>query len=343
MKRYGYFMAVLVLLMGIADTTYALDPIPQESGFSGFIRAGAGVLKYKSNMVAGNRLMDLGTDTIHNLTGEPDSETTGMGMLNFDLAYTFAQSRTQVTLGSQLEDIAQMQLGQQLGVKQELPDKSIIMAGFLFSGIPTEVWKDPYMTGTARRETDRDSKGLRIVYDRILGSNFELNYTYRNIEIDDEQSGRALGLTAAQRNRLRRDGDNHWLALSYRFTIERQHVLIPNITYFQNDRDGDAISNDGFDFQITYMFFNDPVTLVLNSRIGRADYDGSNPIYNSTQDDDRFGLDCQVYYKNPFGWKPFGREDFSVFATASYWQTDANIDFYDTQVTVGLVGVMFRF
>nr|WP_321399296.1 DUF2860 family protein [uncultured Desulfobacter sp.] len=343
MKRYAYVMAALVLLISIVDTAYALDPIPAKSGFSGFVRAGGGAIKYKSNMVAGNKLMDAGTETIHSLTGEPDSETTGMAMVNFELAYTFDQTRTQVTLGSQLEDLAQMQLGQQLGVKQELPDKSIIMAGFLFSSIPTEVWKDPYVTGTARQETDRDSKGLRLVYDRILGSNFELSYTYRDIDVDDEQSGRLSGYSTAVCNLLQRDGENHRLELSYRFTMEKQHVLIPRFTYFQNDRDGDAMSNDGFDVQMTYMFFNDPVTLILNGCIGKADYDSANPIYNSTQDDDRFGLDFQIYYKNPFGWKPFGQENFSVFAMASYWQTDANIDFYDTEVAVGLVGVMFRF
>ena len=341
MKRKLCFMALLILFM--ADTVYALDPIPQESGFSGFVRAGAGVLKYKSNMVAGNKLMDVGLDTIDSLTDEPDSETTGMGMVNFELAYTFARTRTQLTLGSQLEDLAQMQLGQQLAIKQELPDKSVIMAGLLFSGIPTEVWKDPYVTNASREETDRDSSGARLVYDRILGSNFEFRYTYRDIEIDDEQSGAALGLSAAQRDLLQRDGTDHWLDLNYRFTFQKRHVLIPSVTYFLNDRDGDAMTNDGIDFQLTYIFINDPFSLVLNGRIGQADYDKANPIYGKTREDDRFGADIQVYYKNPFGWKPFGLDNFSVFAMGSYWSTDANIDFYDTEVSVGLAGVMVRF
>ena len=341
MKRKLCLMVLLVLFM--ADTVCALDPIPQESGFSGFVRAGAGVLKYKSNMVAGNRLMDVGLDTIYSLTDEPDSETTGMGMVNFELAYTFASTRTQLTLGSQLEDLAQMQLGQQLAVKQELPDKSVIMAGLLFSGIPTEVWKDPYVTHTSRQETDRDSSGGRLVYDRILGSNFEVRYTYRSIEIDDERSGAALGLSAAQRNLLKRDGTDHWLDVNYRFTFQKRHVLIPSLTYFSNDRDGDAMTNDGFDVQLTYIFVNDPMTLILNGRIGQAEYDETNPIYGRTQEDDRLGVDIQGYYKNPFGWKPFGLDNFSVFAMGSYWSTDANIDFYDTEVFVGLAGAMVRF
>jgi len=60
--------------------------------------------------------------------------------------------------------------------------------------------------------------------------------------------------------------------------MEDRHRLIPSITYFNNDRDGDAMSNDGFDVQLTYMFLNDPVTVALNGLIGQADYDRRNPI-----------------------------------------------------------------
>ncbi|BBO67534.1 hypothetical protein DSCA_14640 [Desulfosarcina alkanivorans] len=336
---------MITLVAMLACTAYALDPVPNESGFSGFIRAGAGVLKYESNMVAGNNLMDVGDETINSLTDEPDSETTGMGMFNFELAYTFASTRTQLTLGSQIEDIARLELGQQLAVKQELPDKSILSIGFLFSGIPTEVWEDPYLTDSARQETDRDSTGARLVYDRILGSSFEFRYSYRSIEIDNEESGLSpsLGLSPAERGLLRRDGDNHYLDLNYRFDFGDRHRLVSGITYFNEDRDGDAMSNSGMDFQLTYFFFNDPVTLVVNGLVGWADFDEDNPIYDKAREDDRYAAGVQYYYKNPFGWKPLGHEDFSVFASGSYLLEDADIDFYDTEVITALAGVLFRF
>ena len=331
------------LILFFANAAYALDPVPQESGFSGFVRAGGGVLNYKSNLVAGNKLMDVGKKTIDSLADEPDSDTTGMGMVNFELAWTFASTRTQLTLGSQLEDIARLELGQQLAVKQELPDNSILSMGFLFTSIPTEVWKDPYVTGSPRQETDRTSTGARLVYDRILGSNFEFRYSYRNIEIDDEHSGMALGLSQRERDLLRRDGDNHYLDLSYRFNFQERHRLVPRITYFNEDRDGDAMSKSGVDFQLTYFFFNDPVTLIVNGLVGTADHDEDNPIYGKTQEDDRYAAGVQCYYKNPFGWKPFGQENFSVFVAGTYFLEDANIDFYVTEAITGLAGVLFRF
>jgi hypothetical protein len=35
-----------------ANLAFALDPLPEESGFSGHIAPGIGVIKYKGNMIA---------------------------------------------------------------------------------------------------------------------------------------------------------------------------------------------------------------------------------------------------------------------------------------------------
>ena len=51
----------------------ALDPIPQESGFSGFIRPAVGYLNYKSKMVASIQGFDLAKETNDNLYDSPYS------------------------------------------------------------------------------------------------------------------------------------------------------------------------------------------------------------------------------------------------------------------------------
>lgn len=333
-------IAVLFLFVNVA---YALDPIPQEQGFSGFVRAGAGVISYKSNLVAGNRLLDLEEKTIDSLTDKADSEKAGLPSIDYELAWTFADSRTQLTFGTQLEDIARLEFGQQLAVKQELPDKSIIAAGLLLTTIPTEVWKDPYVTGEPRDETDRSSLGGRLVYDRIMGSGFEIKYSYRKIDIDDEESGSFLGLTQDERDLLRRDGNNHAIDLNYRMKFQQRHLVIPSVSYLIRNRDGDAISNEAAIFQMTYIYLGNSLGLVLNGLVGRADYDKTNPIYGKKQEDEMYGANIQVIYRNPFGWKPFGHENFSVYALGSYLLNNANIDFYDTEIMAGIAGVMFRF
>jgi hypothetical protein len=71
---------VTVLLVLSAGGFFAATPglatqaIPQDSGFSGFINLGIGVTSAGSNMIAGNRLADIGKSRIDSLTDSPDSE-----------------------------------------------------------------------------------------------------------------------------------------------------------------------------------------------------------------------------------------------------------------------------
>ena len=44
--------ALVTAFLFSANLSFALEPIPQESGFSGFIRPSVGYLNFKSNMVA---------------------------------------------------------------------------------------------------------------------------------------------------------------------------------------------------------------------------------------------------------------------------------------------------
>jgi len=335
-------IAVMLLMTGVA---FALDPVPGESGFSGFVRIGVGVMNYRSNLVAGNKFLDIGTETVNSLNDRPDSETSGLAIANFDLSWTFAGTRTQIFIGSDLENLLRLDMSQHIGVKQELPDKSILAVSYVFSGIPTEVWEDPYITRVARQKTDIDSKGVRITYDKILGSNLQAQYTYRNLDIDIERSGYspALGLSVNKRDLLRRDGERHSGELLYRIKLTDKHLLVPAVYYIKEDRDGDAMSNDEYDFQLSYSYLGTPVTVIVNAIFGTSDYDADNPIYKTSRDDDIYGLGAQIYYKNPFGWRPFGLDRFSVFVQGAYYDSDSNIDFYDTKVAMGLAGVIVRF
>ena len=331
-----------------ANFAFALNPIPKESGFSGFIGPGFGAVKYKGNTIAGiDRVnIDFGDETTQTLTGEAESNTNGIGMLNFEIGYNFATSRTRVFLGSTLEDFIQFDLGQQLGVQQEIGNLGMVSAGFLFTGAPVNVWKDPYVTNTPRQNTDRDTTGVRLIWDKILNSNFQVQLDFSTIDIDKEQSGTSLGLTPSQRQQLDRDGDTFKGKLEYRFKIASKHWLAPSFQYTVDDRDGDAMSSDSYTFQLTYLYFGETVSFAGNALFGKAEYDEANPIpdfNNQTQEDDRYGFTVTLFYKNPFGWKWFGSDKISFFGTAAYFTSDSNIDFYTTEITLGVLGIMYRF
>jgi hypothetical protein len=285
---------------------------------------------------------DLSDRTTNSLTDSPNAETTGIVLVPFALQYTFASTRSQVFIGTDLRDLIRFDLTQQIGVKQEIGRFGTLQGGFLFTGIPAKVWKDPYMVNKKRDDTSRTNNGARLVWDRIFSSNFMLQYTYRDIDLGSERSGEFLGLSSGERDRLDRNGDRHVAEAFYRFNFADRHRLVPQLIYARDDLDGDAMANDTFDFQLTYAYFGDPFVITLNGLIGKADYDQRNPIYRKTQDDDRYGLQGSLFYKNPWGWKLFGSSPMNFFVDAAYYKADANIDFYDQEVILATGGVFLR-
>jgi hypothetical protein len=343
---FGTIAALAVLLVIGAGSAMALDPIPQESGFSGFIRPGVGYLRFKSNLVASFLGYDLSEKSIGSVNDKPDAESNGLFLIPFSIEYTFASTRTQLFLGTDLTDLVRFDMSQQFGVKQGIGSLGILQGGVLFSGIPAKVWEDPYVENRDRDDTDRDSMGARLVWDRILGSQLQVQYTYRNIDIDDEKSGQFLigqgRLTSAQAKLLERDGDRHVADISYRFNFDKQHILAPAFIYGYNDLDGDAMKNDSYDLQLTYAYFGNPFAFTGNVSIGQAEYDDDNPIYNKDQEDDRYGIQGTLYYKNPWDWGLFGSKPMNFYIGAAYVKVDSNIDFYDQEAIMTTAGVFFK-
>ena len=344
MKKTNFLAiaVVTIILLLSANFATALDPIPKESGFSGFIRPGVGYLNYKSNMVASFLDYDLSDKKINSLNDSPNSESTAIVNVPFSLQYTFASTRTQLFLGTDLADLIRFDLAQQFGVKQEIGRLGLLQGGILFSGVPAKVWKDPYVVDKNRDETSRTSNGGRIAWDRIFGSQLQLQYTYRKIDVSREKSGNFLGLTRAEKNLLERNGDRHVGEILYRFRFGQKHMLSPAFIYNYNDRDGDAMKNDAYDFQLTSGYGGDTFTFTGNAFIGQADYDDRNPIYDKKQDDDRYGIQGTLYYKNPWDWRLFGSNPMNFFVGAAFAETDSNIDFYDQEAIMVSGGVFFN-
>ncbi len=345
MKRFNFLTTTalfMVLVFGGGLAT-ALEPVPEESGFSGFIRPGVGFIQFKSNMVASFFGFDLSDKRTKALDESPDSQSSAIVLMPFSLEYTFASTRTQLFLGTDLEDLVRFDYSQQIGVKQHMGKLGLLQGGFLFSGIPAKVWEDPYVAPNRdREETDRNSLGGRLVWDRIFGIQLQLQYTYRHIDLDDEKSGQFLGLTGAKRDLLDRNGDRHVGEILYRFDFANRHRLIPAFVYARNDLDGEAMAGDGYDFQLTYGYFGDPITFTAGGFYGQENYDDENPIYNQDQEDDRYGLRAAVFYENPWGWHLLGSKPMNFYVSGVYVEIDSNINFYDQQAVLATGGVVFK-
>lgn len=335
----------LLLVLGAclaSPLALAIEPVPETPGWRGFVLLGAGYTDLESNLVAGNRLIDIGEPTIDTVSEGPKGDDIFHPVVTGEVNYTFG-NRWQAFLGTSLEDAVTLDAVAQFGVRKDLGDTGIVQAGILFSGIPTEVWEDPYLEGVPRDETDRDSAGARLQWDRILGSAFELTFSYRDVSIDSERSGEgvtSVACTAACRDLLRRDGDQYFWDLSYLFRLGegQRHLLRPKVRYVIDDRDGDAISSDAYRLQLSYIFLGQGYNVVTNLVVGTSSHDEANPIFGRKTDTDRAAVDTTLLYRLPTA---SGR--WQALATVLWGDEDSDVSFHDASVFQIGVGAMYRF
>lgn len=183
--------------------------VPTKGGVGGYVNVGAGVVTVESNVLASlaEGLVDTSDPLIDDVNEAPGDEAGVIPQVNFELSYTFEESRTQVYLGNLLEDFLTFDLSALAGIRQEVGKAGIVGLALVNTSLATEVWSDPYLTGSDREETDRIASGYRLTWDRVFGSGLELEYSSKEIDIDDERSGVGLGLSPVEQALLDRNGD----------------------------------------------------------------------------------------------------------------------------------------
>jgi hypothetical protein len=321
---------------------HAIEPIPQTPGWGGFVLGGAGVTEIKSNFVAGNTMLDIGRDTINSVADAPRKDDAAHPVVTGELNYTF-EEQFQVFFGTSLEDALTLDGVTQLGARKDFGMPGVLQAGFLFSGIPTQTWEDPYAEGVRRKETDRDSTGFRMQWDRFLGSELQLTMSFRDIEVERERSGEGVQSVTCSllcRQQLGRDGSQVSFDASYLFRLGEpaRHLLRPMIRYTSNDRDGKAISGDAYRLQMSYVYLGQGYTLATNAAIGSSSQDARNPIFNRKTDSDLLALDATLLYR-----LPIGSQRWFAMASLLWGESDSEVNFHDDEVFSASIGALYRF
>ena len=335
-----YLLAMLTI--GVVPVARAIEPIPSTPGWRGFVIAGVGYTDLETNLVAGNGILDIGRDTIGSVNDAPQSDDAVHPIVTGEVNYTFAD-QWQVFLGTSLEDAVTLDGVAQFGVRKDMGATGVLQVGYLFSGVPTQVWEDTYAEGVKRKETDRDSSGLRLRWDRVMSSAFELTFSYRSISVDEERNGQGVTSVACDagcQQLLRRDGDQYSFDVSYLYKVGdgSRHLLRPLIRYSIDDRDGDAISGDAYRLQLSHVFLGQGFNVASNIAYGASSQDERNPIFGRATDSDRFAVDTTLFYRLPIAsgrWQAVG--------SLLWGQDDSDVRFHDSEVLNVNVGAMYRF
>jgi hypothetical protein len=332
-----------ILAVGVAPAALAIEPIPSTPGWRGFVVLGVARTDLESNFVAGNTLVEIGQPTFRSLSEGPSSDDAIHPVVTGEINYTFGNG-WQAFFGTSLEDAVTLDGVTQLGARKDLGSAGVLQGGLLFSGIPTETWEDPYAEGVRREETDRDSSGARLQWDRVLGSAFQLTFSYRDISIDRERSGEgvtSVACDAACQELLVRDGDQFSFDASYLFRFGgegRRHLVRPLVRYTVDDREGDAISGDGYRLQLSYIFVGQGYSVASNVAYGSSSQDERNPIFGVRTDADGIALDTTLFYRLPF---ESGR--WQAVGSVLWGEADSDVAFHDAEILTFSLGAMYRF
>lgn len=280
----------------------------EEAGFSGMIQAGTIWTTTTSQLHT-----DSGNKKINTLDKEADRfDELEPGIL-FDLRYTYT-SGTSIYISTPFEDEYELSIG----VSQFLPDGSQIGLSAYYT-LFKEVWKDPYMIGAPRAETDLTQFGCRLKYDQILGTSLSLGYKYTNMDVDEDLIGESF-------SDLKRDGDIHSLVFGYSFNFGSGHLLTPEFQYSLAAMDGKSNSYDGYKVGLNYGKMSEKLMIQLSVSAESDIYDKSHPIFNKKRKDKKYHAMTIFTWLNPFGFEKF----FCNFGMEG-GVTDSNINFFQSK------------
>jgi len=145
-------------------------------------------------------------------------------------------------------------------------------------------------------------------------------------------------LTDVEQRMLRREGQIYRYNLEYDWQISEHSRLVPGIGYLDYDLDGDAMAEDGLALQLKYYYTMNRWRFNTQLFYRDMESDETNPIYGDSRDVETLGAVFSAFYT-----EPFGLENWTANATASYTDGDSNIDFYDSSFALISVGMMYRF
>jgi hypothetical protein len=333
---------VVAILTWLAVTPVsALEPIGKP-GWSGYVSLGMGFGGVKTNLLDSVSGFDvaLGKDRIKDL-GSPSTENLVLPMFAAEVGYTFSNGKTRFFLGNDFRDYVQFDRSTVFALRHDFKGFGTMQLAYLSTPLAnTEVYADPYQTNAKREGTDFNEDGLRLTWDRIFGTGFELKVSVTEADLDRERSGQALELSAEDQALLDRNGDILNAELGYLFNVGGRHFLRPSIVYIDRDLDGEAMATDGILFELSHVYSQPEggLRVVSKASYGQQDSDTINPIFGRKLEGDRYSLASTVYFGGAFGWK-----NWVPNAGFFYAKADPEIEFYESELWGLSAGVFRRF
>lgn len=325
-----------VLLLASGQVA-ALDEMPREGGWTGYLLAGPGGGAIRSNEIAGSAFKEIGDAEIDALDEHAGLERELVPVVTGELGYYFEATGTHVVLGNTLEDLVRYDFSTTLGVRQRMRPLGTLAVELLGSASPARVYRDPFLTGSERATVDRIATGARVIWDRIGGTGLEVELTGRVLALDSERSGAALGLDRTRRRALDREGRQGQVRAGFKLPVHPRHLLTPRVGWTRFDLEGEAVANDRLSLELAWQYMSRHALVTTELTLARSAFDAKHPVFGERREDDLMGLMISGLFPtilHSMRW--------ALAGTLGVFDGDSSIEFYDTRVTVASVAIMFR-
>lgn len=322
MTHRRHILCLTLFLFAITHTATAQGPEGPQTGLSGKLQAGGLFLQTDSQLSTEgtNRRTD-------DLDGPADPHQLITGLASLYLRYQF-ESGTAIYAGNPLE--AGEGLNLSAGVSQPLGDAGILDLSVNWSPVE-EVWENPYQSPGARDETDVDAYGLKLEWQQVAGSPWEVGYTIGHVDVDDDVIGDL-------EPDLERDGYTHELGVKYTIPLSPGINVKPELAYTYADKEGASNSYHGAKAGALLVRARPPWVLVGLLQGAHHRYLETHPLFDKTRRETVATAFGQVMRLNLFG-----NERLFASLMGAYVWSDSNIDFFDSQTLLGLAAVGINF
>lgn len=319
MKRIYY--AGIAASIGVMSGTIAVSADEAAGRLTAGIGVGAMVIDSGNNLVPGGS-----SKIIDDLDSAVERETAFVPLLIPSIAYRLNETgETSLFLNTDppIDEVGS--LGINAGISHTVDGTGILEFGTFISPF-AEAYKNPYLVGVRRETTSAMQYGVKVAFNRILGSGLRVNAAWMNEDIDDDQIGR-------MNPAMDRDGNVYSLKTNYSIYLSENLEIRPRFGISAGDYKGEANSyvklKPGIEINCSFGNLGVESEFFYSS----STYDESNPIFGKTREDDGYGMTLTLYYVEPFGY-----ENFTVVGLAGYSRDDSNINFYDTEaITTGVL------
>lgn len=318
LSRGPALLGIFVLFIALCSPLTAQAGGAWRSGWFGDIQVGGGVV---DSQPSGLDVFDDNEKRDRIEKGADLSE--GFFLIGGEIGYGFQSTGTMVSAGGGMEDPWRVSLGQRMG------DWGLITLSAFYE--EQEVWKNPYLIGVDRDETDAESFGCGLDWDNVLNTGISIFFKRMEIDVDQDLIGEI-------EPDLRRDGADTTLGIRYPWNLGAGGVLIGGIQYILIDRDGGANSGHGYAAELNHNLEWGRVSFATALELVATEFDETHPVFNEKREEAMFTVSETVSFAEPFGFN-----NSYLFGIAGYSETAADITFFESETFIVGTGIGYRF